>query len=227
MTKHQKEVIAKALLLIEWRELMALKSLEGESFEPSQAYRESMQRLIRKETHWTRPFFRNNKRKALTALIAALLIFASLFSISAIREPIIQYVKTIYEKCTHFCFEEDSAQYETVIETEYKPTWIPKGYQLCIRKKETYEIRSEWKNDNDYIKFTQTPIGVDSLHLNTEAENYSRLERNGKTYYYNQTQNAYFFIWTIDNYAFNLTCENLEMDDILKILDSIQPISTP
>ena len=72
--------------------------------------------------------------------------------------------------------------------------------------------------------FTQKVIGIDSLHLNTESENYALLERNGQEYYYYQTQNTYFFIWTIDNYSFNLACENMEIDDVLKILDNIQPV---
>ena len=227
MSEHQIQIIKDALLTIERRELKALKSLEGESFEPSQVYRQNMQRLIRKETHWTRPFVRTKKRKFLMVLVAALLILSSLFSISAVREPVIEYIKTTYEKCTHFFFEEKVQQQNDIIETKYILTWIPDEYTLLSSSKTAFDIRYQWTNGKNYIKFNQTSISVDSLHLNTEKENYTLLERNGQEYYYNQTQNTYFFIWTYDNYTFNLICENMEMDTILKILDNIQPVSDP
>ena len=224
MSEHQIQIIKDALLTIERHELKALKSLEGEGFEPSEAYRQNMQRLIRKETHWTRPFVRTKKRKFLTILVAALLILSSLFSISAVREPIIEYIKSAYEKSTHFFFGEDSSQYADVIETEYMLTWVPDDYTLLSSSKTAFEIRCHWTKGEYYIKLNQSSVGVDSLHLNTEKENYTRLERNGQTYYYNQSIDVYCFIWTIDNYTFNLTCQNLDMDTILKILDNIQPV---
>lgn len=227
MSERQIQIIKDALLTIERRELKALKSLEGESFEPSQAYRRNMQRLIRKETRWTRPFVRTKKRKLLTILVAALLILSSLFSISAIREPIIEYIKEVYEKCTHFFFEEKVQQQNDVIETEYTLQWIPADYLVISVDKVPTSINYRWNKNDSYILFTQKVIGIDSLHLNTEEENYTLLVRNGQEYYYNQTQNTYFFIWSCDNYTFNLSCENMEMNDVLKILDNVQPISDP
>ena len=227
MSEHQIQLIKDALLTVERRELEALKSLEGESFEPSQAYHKNIQQLIRKETHWTRPLLRTKKRKLLTILVAALLILSSLFSVSAIREPIIEYIKTAYEKFTHFSFEEEVQQYSDIIETEYSLQWIPEDYLTLLVEKTPNCINYQWEKNNYYIFFTQKIIGIDSLHLNTEKENYTVLERNDQTYYYNQTQNTYFFIWTYDNYTFNLICENMEMDTILKILDNIQPVSDP
>ena len=227
MTEHQIQLIKDALLTVERRELKALKNLEGEAFEPSQTYRESMQCLIRKETHWTRPFVRTKKRRILTVLIAALLILSSIFSISAIREPIIEYIKTAYEKFTHFFFEESISQHDDVIETEYTLQWIPEEYLVISAEKAPTGINYCWKKKNSYICFRQKISGIDSLHLNTEKENYTLLERNGQAYYYNQTQNTYFFIWTYDKYTFNLICENIDMDTVLKILDNIQPVSNP
>ena len=228
MTEHQIQLIKDALLTVERRELKALKNLEGEAFEPSQTYRESMQCLIRKETHWTRPFVRTKKRRILTVLIAALLILSSIFSISAIREPIIEYIKTAYEKFTHFFFEESTSQHVDVIETEYTLQWIPEEYLVISTEKAPTGINYCWKNNTSYISFKQKISGINSLHLNTEKENYTPLERNGQTYYYNKSIDVHCFIWTYDNYAFNLSCsEDIDMDTVLKILDNIQPVSDP
>ncbi|MBR7098599.1 MAG: DUF4367 domain-containing protein [Clostridia bacterium] len=224
MTDRQINLIKDALLTVERRELKALKSLDGEGFEPSQAYCDHMQRLIRKETHWTRPFVRNKTRKTLTLLVAATLIIASLLSVSAIREPIVKYMKTAYEKFTHFFFEEDSSEYDTIIETSYAPTWIPEEYLETSVEKTLTHIRYKWDKNDDRIFFSQKVIGINSVHLNTEMENYTPMERNGQIYYYNESVDVYCYIWTIDNYAFNLVCENMEKDDVLKILDSIQPV---
>ena len=224
MTDRQINLIKDALLTVERRELKALKSLDGEGFEPSQAYCDHMQRLIRKETHWTRPFVRNKTRKTLTLLVAATLIIASLLSVSAIREPIVKYVKTVYEKFTHFFFEEDSSQHGSVITTEYTPTWIPEEYHETSGIKTSLYIKYQWIKNQDRIFFIQKVIGIDSLHLNTEMENYTPMERNGQIYYCNESVDVYCYIWTIDNYAFTLVCENMEKDDVLKILDSIQPV---
>lgn len=226
MTDQQICLIKDALLTVERCELKVLKSLGGESFEPSQTYCDHMERLIRKETHWTRPFVRNKKRKALTLLIAAALILSTLFSVSAIREPIIQYIKETYEKFTHFFFEENASEYDAIIETEYAPTWIPEDFlEISVVKIPTY-VDYQWNENDSSIFFCQKVIGIDSLHLNTEVEIYTPIERNGQTYYYNKSVNVSCYIWTIDNYSFNLTCENMAEDDVLKILDSIRPISS-
>ena len=228
MTEHQIRLVKDALLTVERRELKALKSLEGKTFEPSQAYRQNMQRLIRKETHWSRPFVRTKKRKLLTVLVATLLILSSLFSISAIREPIIEYLKKAYEKSTHFFFEENASQYNDVIETEYTLTWLPEEYSVPTVSKTRSSISYYWNKNNSYIRFNQKTTAINSIHLNTEKENYTPLERNDQIYYYNKSIGSYFFIWSYENYTFNLSCsEDIDMDTVLKILDNIQPVSDP
>ena len=224
MTNRQINLIKDALLTVERRELEALKSLDEESFEPSQAYCDSMQRLIRKETHWTRPFTRNKKRKTMTSILAATLLLALMLSVSAIREPIVKYLKNAYEKFTHFFFEEDSSEYDAIIETVYIPTWTPEKFIETPIVKTSTCISYQWDKNESYIFFSQKVTGIDSLHLNTELEDYTPVERNGQTYYCNESVDVCCFIWTVDSYTFNLTCHKMEKDDILKILDSIQPV---
>ena len=224
MTNRQINLIKDALLTVERRELEALKSLDEEGFEPSQAYCDSMQRLIRKETHWTRPFTRNKKRKTMTSVLAATLLLALMLSVSAIREPIVKYLKNAYEKFTHFFFEENMSEYDASIETIYIPTWIPEEYLEMSSSKTLNHIKHQWNKKDSYILLSQKVTGIDSLHLNTELENYVPIERNGQTYYCNESVDVCCFIWTVDSYTFNLTCHKMEKDDILKILDSIQPV---
>ena len=224
MTKQERQLIEEALLTVERRELKILKSLDGGDFEPSQAYRDRMQHLIKKETHWTRPFVRTKTRKTLTLLVAALLIIGSMLSVTAIREPIFKYIRNTYEKFTHFFFEEDSTEYDAIIKTEYAPTWIPKEYLAVAVEKTPLCINYQWNKNKSSIHLRQKVIGIDSLHMNTELENYTPVERNGQTYYCNESVDVYCYIWTIDNYAFNLTCHKMEKEDVLKILDSIQPV---
>lgn len=224
MTKQERQLIEDALLTVERRELKILKSLDSGDFEPSQTYRDRMQRLIKKETHWTRPFVRTKTRKTLTLLVAALLLIGSMLSVTAIREPIFKYIRNTYEKFTHFFFEEDSSEYDAIIKTEYAPTYIPKEYLNTSISKTSTHVKYQWNKNNARIFFNQKVIGIDSVHLNTEIENYTPIERKGQIYYCNESIDVCCYIWTIDNYAFSLVCENMEKEEALKVLDSIQPV---
>mgnify|MGYP003309236791 CR=1 FL=1 len=104
MTNQQIKILKESLLLIEQQELETLKNLTTEKISPSPAYCKNMERLIQKEKSWRWSLVKTKKRRLLTIIIAALLIFSSIFSVSAIREPIIEYVKSVYEEFTHFFF---------------------------------------------------------------------------------------------------------------------------
>lgn len=225
MTEQQKEIIKKALLTIERHELKMWKTVNCIDITPSPEYVKAMDKLLKKEKKMQRQFFKNKKRKLLTILIAALLIFSSIFSVSAIREPIIEYVKNVYEKFTHFFFDKEPGTLFSDIEDEYIATWLPNSYSLTSCIKLPADIRYQWDNEDSFIKFDQSILGIDSVHLNTEKENYTCLDFNNQLYYYNKSNQTYFFIWTTDDYAFNLTCsESVGWDNILKILENIKPV---
>lgn len=225
MTNQQINILKESLLLIERQELAALKNLVGEEITPSPAYRKNMERLVRRESSWQRKLLKNKKRKLLAILIAALLIFSSIFSVSAVREPIIEYAISVYEEFTHFFFEESTENNLKIIQKEYQVTWVPQDYTLTSCIKSEADIHYQWSQKDHYISFNQTILGIDSIHLNTEKSEVSTFEMDGQLYYYNNSVHMYFIIWTTNDYSFNLACsETIGWDNVLKILEGIQPI---
>jgi hypothetical protein len=225
MTEQQKEIIKKALLTIERHELKMWKAVNCIDITPSPEYVKAMDKLLKKEQKMHRQFFKNKKRKLLTILIAALLIFSSIFSVSAIREPIIEYVKKVYETFTHFFLDEEIPNTKSSIKTEYSVTWLPDEYIKNLDINQEAYIQHGWNKNEAYLIFTQHINGVDSIHLNTEQNAFSILEIGNQLYYYNNFDGNYFIIWTTDDYAFSLKCsESVGWDNILKILENIKPV---
>jgi len=225
MTEHQKRITKKALLIIEQQELKFLKS-ESENFEPSETYHQNMERLIQQEKQWRNKLIKTKKYKLLTILVAVLLIFSLTFSISAIREPIVEYVVKTYNTYTHLFFKNNGSPSDK-IETKYTLNWIPEDYHLSSSTATASHSQYLWKHENQYISFNQNLLSTTSIHLNTEQNHFSTIQLNDQTYYHKHTNNVYSFLWINENYIFTLSCsEDIGWENILKILENIKPVET-
>lgn len=225
MTEHQINLLKDALFELERRELQQLKCVKSDSFEPSDRYQNSMDRLLRKEKRIAWQLIRTKKRKLVALLIAALLIFSLTFSISALRDPIIEYAVSVYETFTHFFFAESPDTNQSPITTEYTLTHLPDDYEESLYLKNEGYIQRQWKKGDAYLSFTQSIKAGSSVHLDTEESPVEMLETENQLYYYTKSKGMYFFIWTTDDYAFHFTCgEEIGWENILSILEGIKPM---
>lgn len=197
---------------------------EDIEYEFSERFNKKMDKLFKKiERNCTYPTVKPTKR-IITVLAAILIIFAGLMSVSAIREPIVNFVLEFFEEHIDFGFSGDISQ---EIEYEYSFSEIPEGFELVTKTSDYDVIYSEYKNETtgDEIVFTQTITDGLSLSIDSEHGNTS-VEQIGETpvFLYDGIEQDYFQAsWTYETYSLILVYYgDIEKEAFLELVKSIK-----
>lgn len=197
---------------------------EDIEYEFSERFNKKMDKLFKKiERNCTYPTVSLSKR-ILTIAAAILIIFAGLMSVSAIREPIVNFVLEFFEEHIDFGFSGDVSQ---EIEYEYGFSDIPEGFELVTKTSDYDVIYSEYKNETtgDEIVFTQTITDGLSLSIDSEHGNTS-VEQIGETpvFLYDGIEQDYFQAsWTYETYSLILVYYgDIEKEAFLELVKSIK-----
>ena len=87
-----KKLFVQALIEAENKEISKLKGEDEIEWEFSEKFENSMNKLIRKNIHIRLSTRRTVRRGLLAAIIALIAVFSGLMSVSATREPIVNFV---------------------------------------------------------------------------------------------------------------------------------------
>ncbi len=196
-----REELFNAFRQVASEEFAHIPNEEDIEYEFSERFNKKMDKLFKKiERNCTYPTVRISKR-IITVIAAVLIIFAGLMSVSAIREPIVNFVLEFFEEHIDFGFSGDVSQ---EIENEYSFSEIPNGFDLVTKTSDYDIVHSEYKNKNtgDEIVFTQTitdglSLSVDNEHGTITNESINNVEvcvykhENGKYIQANWTSQTY------------------------------------
>lgn len=117
-------------------------------------------------------------RRAVVALVAALLMLTGCMSFKAVREPIVKFFAQTYEKGTDITFE--GTEYMNPDDFEYKMPVPPEGYFIVEEEKYGGLYDVKFKNINgDIIYYTQLNPDGATVMLNTENADVSYIDING------------------------------------------------
>ena len=87
-----KKLFVQALIEAENKEISKLKGENEIEWEFSEKFENSMNKLIRKNNHIRLSTRRTVRRGLLAAIIALIAVFSGLMSVSATREPIVNFI---------------------------------------------------------------------------------------------------------------------------------------
>ena len=169
-----REELFNAFRQVASEEFAHIPNEEDIEYEFSERFNKKMDKLFKKiERNCTYPTVRISKR-IITVIAAVLIIFAGLMGVSAIREPIVNFVLEFFEEHIDFGFSGDISQ---EIEYEYSFSEIPEGFELVTKTCDYDIVYSEYKNETtgDEIVFKQTItdekwISLDNKHGTTTIE---------------------------------------------------------
>lgn len=188
----------------------------------SERFNKRMQKLIKsqKKLYWN--FVNTAAKRAAVIFVAIITIFTAAFSVKAIREPILKFIKQIYESFTYYSFEGDTTE---IITKEYAITQLPEGFEQTNKIQNDDFILTEYTNQTeDVIEFkqmtTEYSIGyfVDNESDKMYIEMVDGIEVQFKERY--GTKNS---IWIKDGYIFAVDCYgDIDFDIIKQIISSIE-----
>jgi len=219
--ENAKELFIKALIEVDSKELSKLKSEDEIEWEFSEKFENSMNKLIKKNNRIQLSTRRTVGRGLLAAVIALIVAFAGLMSVSATRESIIEFVKKVFPNRNEITLSENSTLPVDKIETEYTLSDIPEEYELTTYEKDETGVFSMWKSsvDNSEIVFSQDILLV-NMSIDNE-HNYREITINGYNAYLNQYEFNTCLTWTDGNYLFTLNIPNSLNIDITELAKNI------
>ena len=188
----------------ECERLMELRLPEEITF--SAKFERKMERLLRAQR---RPLYRYTNtggKKAILALAASLILLVTLvFSVSAIREPVVRFFVEAYEKFSRIFFHQQEEQYPGTLEAYYAPAWLPEGYRedadqrvdIIIQCDRTYVNESKGE-----IKFKQYTITSPILLVDTEDVQAKPVAVNGNEGFYYSNKEIQYLTWSDEQYGF-------------------------
>ena len=216
-----KKLFVQALIEAENKEISKLKVEDEIEWEFSEKFENSMNKLIRKNNHIRLSTRRTVRRGLLAAIIALIAVFSGLMSVSATREPIVNFVKRVFSDHNEMTMSRNSVLPVDRIETEYTLCDLPEEYELTTYEKDEIGVFSRWKSsvDNSEIVFSQDILLV-NMSIDNE-HNYRETVVNGYTAYLNQYEFNTSLTWTDGTYLFTLNVPNSLNIDITDLAKNI------
>ncbi len=162
------------------------------------------------------------RRRLIAVLIAIILLLASVMSVSAIREKVLELIIEVYEKYTQLFFEKSqSTNTSSENFSIYVPTYIPDGFSLVYEDMDG-TVLLEYEKGNEYISYRQVCPDEVSMHINTEGielEDFIFNDLPAKYYSNGGVQNL---IWYDNSYMYRVS-STLDKTTVLRIAVSIEP----
>lgn len=215
-----KELFVKAFMEAERLDNQKMPNEEEIKWEFSEKFERSMNKLIKKNDRIKLSTRRNIKKCLLAAIIAIIVLFTGLMSVSATRTPFIEFIKKIFPKYNEITISEESTPPVNAIETEYTLTALPQGYVLDTYQSDEYSVFAIWKNDKgEEIVFSQNILGS-NISVDTEY-NYEEVYVNGLKAYLNTYEYNSVLNWSDNQYWFILNVPSVLSVDIITMAENI------
>lgn len=217
---NRKELFIKAFLEAERIEHSNLKREEEIEWDFSEKFEKSMNKLIKKNNHIRLSTRRNIRKGLLAAIVAIIVTFTGLMSVSATQTPFIEFVKKIFPQFNEITLSEESTPPVNKIETEYTLTNLPDGFEMTEYQKNDLGVLMTWINNNgDEITFSQNI--VDTNFTIDNEHNYKEENINGYKSYYIEDEAGAFLRWTDGYYWFTLSVPKNLHNEIITLAENI------
>lgn len=218
--KNSKELFVKAFMEAERIDNASLKSEDEIKWDFSERFEKSMNQLIKKNNNIRLSTRRKIKKGLIAAIIAAVVAFTGLMSVSATRAPFIEFIKKVFPQFNEVTLSDESTPPVERIETEYTLTNLPEGYEIDIYQKDELVVMTKWKNKSgDEIVLFQETLDP-NLSIDTE-HNYQELKINGYEAYLMIAEKNSVLSWTDGYYWFTLNAPNSLNDDLINMAENI------
>lgn len=211
--ENSKSMFIRAFLEAEALDNAKLKSEDEIEWEFSEKFEISMNKLIKKNNTIKISTRRNIRKGLLAAIVAIIVLFTGLMSVTATRTPFIEFVKKVFSQYNEITLSENSMSPVERIETEYTLTDLPDDFEMTEYQKDDLVVMSKWeKQTGEEIVLFQEILDP-NLSIDTE-HNFQELNINGFEAYLMIAENNSVLSWTNGYYWFTLNVPN----DLQKII---------
>lgn len=187
-------------------------------------YRERWERTVRELQ--VRRLRKKRKTRVLAFIIAA--VVAALAGCAwTYREKIADFWVTAFDKYDKLEIDDIGEDFPRTIEEVYIPTYVPEGYELEYEQIGVFQVNMTWKNNDDYIIYSQTVLSKSEnvgnpKILDNEVGEYKSKKWNDCIVFYYFHDERQYYVWT-DKYKFYLIfSKEISDNNFEKIIKNIE-----
>lgn len=190
------------------------------TFEFSPKFEKKMSKLVSKE-HLIKFSTRRKISKSLIAAVVAIIVmFTGLMSVSASRRRIIDFVESLSPGFLSIDLTKDSQPGNEIIKTEYTLKTVPDGFKIVQYDKNDYGVFCVWENESgEKIVFSQDPIST-SVSMDNEHIFERTLVNGNKAYFHGEDSNL-FITWNDGTYWFSIAATSTDKETLLNYAKNI------
>lgn len=188
----------------------------------SEKFIKRMDKLIRAQRKSYYKFINTAAKRAAVIFAAIITLFTASLSVKAIREPVVRFIKQVYETFIHYSYTGDKTE---KIEREYTITNLPYGFKQTNKIENDVSITTEFKDDlGNVIEFTQMITGhSDGYFVDNENGIVFTENVDGYEIEFFEAYDMKQAIWMKDRYALSITCYgNVSFEVIKEIIRDIE-----
>ncbi|WP_296967696.1 DUF4367 domain-containing protein [uncultured Eubacterium sp.] len=190
------------------------------TFEFSPKFEKKMSKLVSKE-HLIKFSIRRKISKSLIAAVVAIIVmFTGLMSVSASRRKIIDFVETLFPGYVSIDLTKDSQLDDETIKTEYTLKTVPDGFKIVQYDRNDYGVFCLWRNENgEQLVFSQDTMSA-SITIDNEHYFERTLINGNKAYIYGEGKNLYI-TWNDGTYWFDIGADSIDKETLIAYAENI------
>ncbi len=193
-------------------------------YEFSEEFNRKMEKLLRRVAYDRTHAVSWAARKVIAVAAAIIFALAGMMSVSAIREPVVEFFYNIYEEFMEIFFEGDTTEKITYV---YSLSEIPEGFVETTIVSEEYVNIIKYKNmkNGDVIELKQSITEDAPFVVDNEQGDIEKFEIDGnEIIVYSSNQGyAHYAFWIKDSYSFKLMYSGkTTVEEILKLIEKVK-----
>ena len=199
-------------------------SYNSEEFKTSAKFEKNIKRMIKNKGNIYYRLTFTRGRRLLCACIMIIILLISLFSVSAVRELINNFIIEHFSNHDNITYSESSEikKFPSKIEKFYVPSYIPKGFTLVDKSIIDNDATYTYLGKNKAIVFSQGTKEGWGASVDNEKSKATVETINGQDYYINYSDDlGSTIIWDNGEYLFSLSAE-LPKDTMLNMCKSLK-----
>ena len=186
----------------------------------SEKFIKRMDKLIRAQKKSYYKFINTAGKRVAVIFAAIITLFTASLSVKAIREPVVRFIKQVYETFIHYTFEGDI---QPKIKKEFFIKTLPDGFIQHDKIESDLAITTIYVNDNNTLKFTQQSTNNANHVFDNESGTLTKVTISGINVDIYESENIKHAVWTDEGYFFKLTClGEINIDSVTMMIESIQ-----
>lgn len=214
--ENSKKLFIKAFMEAEQISNAEFINTENKDITFSKEFERKMDKLIKKDKRIHFSVRRTIRKGLIAAIIAIIVAFTGLMSVSATRTPFIEFIKKVFPQFNEITLSEESTPPVEKIETEYTLTDLPEGFEVKEYQKDDLGVFTIWKNQNGKEIVLIQDLLDSNFSIDTE-HTYEELYINDYQAYYYASQ----LTWTDGVYWFTLGVTNGDKTELIELSKNI------